>query len=161
MTGVYVSGSAWSSTFDTYLAGHDLGNSTTPSLGYALQTGSSQLTTLPWTNVNTISVQFNQAVTVGTALADAELIGSSREDAPPSLSAATYSFNTATDTATWVLSSALADDRYMLYIPSAAVANTTTGQQLDGDFTTSSSFPSGDGTLAAILPSTSTSCRAM
>ena len=26
------------------------------------------------------------------------------------------------------------------------MANTTTGQQLDGDFTTSSSFPSGDGT---------------
>lgn len=151
VTGVYVSGSGWTDSsptenFDGYLASHGLGNATTPSLGYALQTGGSQLTTLPWANINEISVQFNQAVTVGTALANAELIGSPSKVAPPSLSTATYSFDSTTNTATWLLTSPLPNNKYVLYIPSAAVVNSS-GQQLDGEFTTgSSSFPSGDGT---------------
>ena len=35
---------------------------TIPSLGYALQTGANQLTTLPWANINTICVQFSGPV---------------------------------------------------------------------------------------------------
>ena len=65
ITGVFVSGgSSWASQYYTYLANNGLGNATAPSLGYALKTGASQLTVLPWTNINTISVQFNENVNV-------------------------------------------------------------------------------------------------
>jgi RTX calcium-binding nonapeptide repeat (4 copies)/Dockerin type I domain len=148
VTGVYVRGSAWTSPFLNYLASQGTGDST---LGFAIPTGSSSQTkTLPWTNLNEISVQFNQPVTVDTALADAELIGAAGEPAPPSLSSASFSFNTTTNTATWLLPSGtfLTDDKYILYIPSAAVVSTPSGQPLDGEFANNSTtLPSGNGTL--------------
>ena len=64
VTGLWVKGSSWSSSYDKFLANHGMGDSATPSLGYALQTGSSQSKVLPWVNVNVVEAQFSQAVNV-------------------------------------------------------------------------------------------------
>ena len=141
---MFVDSTGWSSSFTSYLATNNLGSST---LGYQLLTGANQLATLPWNNVNQISVQFNQSVTVDQASQYLELITSGNTAMP--LSSASFSY--ADDVATWTLpSSYLTDDQYMLYIPSAAVTNSA-GQQLDGEFINTSSsgvgssLPSGDG----------------
>ena len=65
VTALYVKGTAWmSGTFDNYLGSHSLGNSATPTLGYALQTGANQSKDLPWLNVNVIEATFSEAVNV-------------------------------------------------------------------------------------------------
>ena len=75
ITAVYVSGgSSWASQYYAYLASNNLGSAT---LGYALKTGNSQLTVLPWTNITTISVQFNENVNVNASLLTAALTGNS------------------------------------------------------------------------------------
>ena len=50
--------------FDSYLGSHTLGNSATPTLGYALQTGANQSKDLPWININVIEATFSEAVNV-------------------------------------------------------------------------------------------------
>ena len=60
MTAAYVKGSTWGAAFTTYLGSHSLGNSSTPTLGYALKTGAAQTTVLPWVNINTIELTFNE-----------------------------------------------------------------------------------------------------
>ncbi|HKD37938.1 MAG TPA: dockerin type I domain-containing protein, partial [Pirellulales bacterium] len=143
IAGVYVSGgAAWSQAFYTYLAGHGLGDS---QLGYAVGGGASQLFPLPWNDMTTVSVAFTQDVTIKAAAAGLALVGSPDLPAAPSLSAASFNYNSTTHTATWTFSALLADDKYLLSIPSSAVVNST-GQSLDGDWATgSSAFPSGDG----------------
>ena len=48
-----------------------------------MRTGASQLTVLPWTNINTISVQFNENVNVNASQLTAALTGNSAAAAPP------------------------------------------------------------------------------
>ncbi len=144
---VYVSGTSWSSSFLTYLAANGMGDA---QLGYQLLGGANQLTPLPWTNITTISVVFTQDVTVNTAQAGLAIYGSPDLAAPASLSSAAFSYNSATHTAQWTFAAPLTDDKYLLAIPSAAVANTL-GTALDGEFTNATAtspggnFPSGDG----------------
>ena len=65
-----MNGTGWS-TFDTYLGSHGFGSAT---LGYALLTGSSQLTPLPWSTINEIDVQFSGPVS-GITAGSIELVG--------------------------------------------------------------------------------------
>ena len=98
VTGVYISGgTGWASQFYTYLANNGLGSAT---LGYALKTGASQLTVLPWTNLNTISVQFNENVTVNASLLTAALTGNGAAATPPGT---TVTYNSTTNVATFTL----------------------------------------------------------
>jgi len=145
---VYVSGgSAWSAGFYQYLSNEGLGGS----LGYSVPGGLNQLRILPWDDLTTISVVFTENVVVNTSQTGLALVGSPDLPPIPSLSAAAFSYSSATDTATWTFSNPLTVDKYLLCIPSAAVANTG-GIALDGDWTNTvgdtagSSFPSGNGT---------------
>ena len=150
VTGVYVKGGTAWSNIDSYFSTHSLGSST---LGYALKAGSSELTDLPWSTITTISVAFSQSVNVAGGVSVAAnsmaLVGGTGTGAAtvPSLS----SFTTSGNTATWVFSSALGENRYVLAVAStgSAFGTPVTNAQaagLDGEFTTSSSsLPSGNG----------------
>ena len=150
VTGVYVNGGTNWSTIDSYFNSHSLG---TTALGYALKTGSAELTNLPWSTITTISVVFSQPVNVAGGVSVAAnsmaLVGGTGTGAAtvPSVS----SFTTSGNTATWVFSSALGENQYVLAVASAGSAFGTpvtdaNGAGLDGEFTKSiSSFPSGNG----------------
>jgi NPCBM/NEW2 domain/Fibronectin type III domain/Dockerin type I domain len=140
---VYVSSSAWQQTFLNDLASSGQGDS---QLGYRVPAGANQLGSLPWTNINIITVQFTEDVTINAAQAGLALTGSPDLPAAPALSAASFSYSSATRAATWVYRSALPLDKYLISIPSSAVTNGL-GAALDGEFTTSTTnFPSGNGT---------------
>ena len=142
VTAVYMSGgSNWSPDFYSYLAASGLGDA---QLGYRLLGGAGQLLPLPWTNITTLSVVFNQDVTIDTANAGLALVGSPDLPQPAALASAAFSY-VAADTAQWTFAAPLALDKYLLELPSAAVTNSQ-GVPLDGEWTTgTSSFPSGDG----------------
>ena len=140
---IYVSGTAWQPSFLNYLASNGIGDS---QLGYRLMGGPNQLASLPWVNVNVISVVFSRDVNINTA--DLALVGSSDLASPPALSTASFSYNSATFTAQWIYHSSLTNDKYLLDIPSAAVTSKASGQALDGEFVNGSGnlLPSGDAT---------------
>ncbi len=142
VAGVYVSGSAWASSFDTYLANKNLGSAT---YGYALQTGSSQLTTLPWTNINQIDVQFSGPVS-GIAQSSLALAGGANGSTPTVTGFAILGNNTYQ----WTLSGPLTNNRYVIGVASTsssfgpAVVDSN-GAGISGTFTTGQAFPSGNG----------------
>jgi hypothetical protein len=142
VTAVYASGgSDWSPSFYAYLAANGLGDA---QLGYRLSGAAGQLLPLLWNNVTTLAVVFSQDVNINVARL--ALVGSSDLPAPAALASAAFSYNGATHTAQWTFAAPLTVDKYLLDIPSAAVANTL-GTPLDGEWTTgTSNFPSGDGT---------------
>jgi fibronectin type 3 domain-containing protein len=140
---VYVGGSAWQQSFLNYLASSGQGDA---QLGYRIPAGANQLATLPWTNINVISIQFTEDVTINPAQAGLILTGSPDLGPAPALSAATFSYSSATRTATWTYSTPLPLDKYLISIPSAAVTNGLSAN-LDGEWTNAaSSYPSGNGT---------------
>ncbi len=143
VSAVYVSGSAWAPSFNTYLANNSLGSA---SYGYALQTGANQLVTLPWTNINQIDVQFSGPVN-GIAQGSLELAGGANGSTP----SVTGFANLGNNTYQWTLSGPLTNNRYVIGVASTsssfgpAVVDSN-GAGLSGTFTTgSSSFPSGNG----------------
>jgi hypothetical protein len=144
VAGVYVNGGAdWSPAFYAYLASSGSGDA---QVGYRLSGGASQLAPLPWTNVTTISVVFSQDVTINTAASGLALVGSPDLAPPAALGSAAFNYASATHTAQWTFGAPLGEDKYLLNIPSSAVANIF-GMSLDGDWTNGASgFPSGNGT---------------
>ncbi len=151
ITAAYVAGSAWASSFDSYLASHTnavtgqlYGNAT---LGYALQTGSSaaQTQTLPWTNINTITVTFSGPVS-GIGLSSLKLNGGSGGSTPTVTGIAQDSSNTYS----WTLSGPLTNNRYAFGVASTgssfgpAVVDSR-GAGISGTFATGQAFPSGNG----------------
>jgi hypothetical protein len=145
--GIYVSGSGWNPDFLAELATSGEGDS---QLGYRLPAGAPQLAALPWSNINSLSVVFNESVTIDTKNPGLALIGSPDIPAPAALSSAAFSYDQATHTATWTFAVPLAADKYLLSIPAAAVTDAL-GSQLDGEWTnpsgsaSGSQFPSGNG----------------
>lgn len=146
--GVYVSGSDWNPDFLAYLAASGVGSS---QLGYRLPAGTAQLASLPWSNIDSLSIVFNEDVNIDTGNAGLALVGSPDQPAPLSLSTAVFSYDHTTHTATWTFTTPLAGDKYLISIPAAAVTDAL-GSQLDGEWTnpsgsdTASQFPSGNGT---------------
>jgi fibronectin type 3 domain-containing protein len=138
---IYVSGSAWQQSFLNYLASNGLGDA---QLGYRLMGGPNQLGSLPWNNVNIISVVFSRDVNINTA--NIALVGSPDLGPAPALGTASFTYNSTTFTATWVYQAALPLDKYLLSIPSAAVTSKVSGAALDGEFANGSGnlLPSGD-----------------
>jgi fibronectin type 3 domain-containing protein len=141
VSAVYVSGSAWQQSFLNFLASNGLGDA---QLGYRLMGGPNQLGSLPWTNVNVISVVFSRDVNINTA--SLALAGSPDLGPAPALGTASFTYNSATFTAQWVYRAALPLDKYLLSIPSAAVTSKASGAALDGEFVNGSGnlLPSGD-----------------
>jgi len=142
VTGIYArgvgSGSAnWNASFLSYLATNNLGDAT---LGYLLSTGGTQLKTLPWSNVNTISIRFSEELTISQS--DLSVIGSANGPAVPAIVG--FSWDAATHTGTWTFASALPRGKFLLHLGGTLVD--LPGNALDGEWTVSSSTQSGDGT---------------
>jgi hypothetical protein len=129
ITGVSVDSTAWSSKFP-YAS------------GYPIPTGSSQLTDLPWINLNQVNITFNEAVNV--AQGDLTVDGVNT----PSYTISNFSYNATTFTATWTFGSSIGADKLLLDLSGTgtnAVTSTAGSVPLDGTWTNgTSTFPSGN-----------------
>ncbi|MEM6391412.1 MAG: SdrD B-like domain-containing protein [Planctomycetota bacterium] len=129
---VEVGSSAWAPGFVDRLRADGLGE-----LGYRVSTGAGQLLTLPWANLDQVSVRFSEDVTVTAD--DLQLAGINSS----SLTATAFSYDAETFTATWTLSAPLGTDRYAIGL--ADTLTDTAGNRLDGDWANDQSTASGDG----------------
>jgi regulation of enolase protein 1 (concanavalin A-like superfamily) len=146
ITGVYVRGTGtgannWAAAFTTYLANNGQGSVTDSTLGYKLSNGANQLRSLPWLNVNTVNIQFNEAVTIGKS--DLTLIGSVNGPALPSVAGSTFRWNSSTLVATWTFASSFPREKVLLHLGNTVLDSG--GAVLDGDWTSFSSTTSGNG----------------
>jgi hypothetical protein len=128
VTHVSVDSTQWSASFP-YAA------------GYAIPTGSAQLTDLPWVNLNQVNMTFNQGVNV----TQASLTVAGVNQAGYTISG--FSYNSTTFTATWTFAAPLAADKLLLDLAAtgpSAVTSAVGGVALDGTWTNGvSKFPSG------------------
>ncbi|GEM_PF-1558433 len=149
VTAVYVRGSSWNTNFLSFLAANMSGSSST--YGYAIPVGSgaTQLQTLPWRNLNRISIAFSEDVSVSQA--QFAIVGS-----VGSYSVSGFSYSATDHVATWSLSAAIGADRLYVALPGdgATPVTDTAGNALDGEWTNPASysqvgatsvFPSGNG----------------
>jgi uncharacterized repeat protein (TIGR03803 family) len=163
ITAAYVSGSAWTTAanttsagteqFDTYLVNHSLGNASIPTVGYALRTGASQTTDIPWVNINTISVSFSSAVS-NIGLGSLMLVGGTGGGAVAAPTATGFASD-GNNTYSWTFPSNLGNNKYIFAIATTGSSFGTLGSTqvtdasgagISGTFTTgSSTFPSGNG----------------
>jgi hypothetical protein len=159
--GAYVAGSAWTTStytptneqFDTYLVNHSLGDATVPAVGYALKTGASQTTDIPWININTISVAFSGPVS-NIGLGSLKLVGGAGTGSVVAPSVTGFASD-GNNTYSWTLSGSLGNNDYVFAVAttgsSFGAAGSTqvtdaSGAGISGKFTTgSSTFPSGNG----------------
>jgi hypothetical protein len=144
VTQVFVSGSSWTPAYKSYLQTQGVGDAT---FGYAVPAGAGQLATLPWGNLNQISVCFNTDV---LAL-DQDL--AVRGVRSPAYDVSAFDYDDATHTATWTLAQPISNDKVMLDLNGGpdGIINFT-GIGLDGDWSNGSqAYPSGDGTPGGSL----------
>ncbi len=149
VTAVYVKGSTWSSNFLSFLADNIGGSSAL--YGYAIPVGSgdTQLQTLPWRNLNQISIAFSEDVSI--AQAQFAIVGS-----VGSYNVSGFSYNATDHVATWSLSAVIGADRLYIALPGsgASPVKDAAGNALDGEWSNpasysqvgaSDTFPSGNG----------------
>jgi len=138
VTGVYVSGSAWAADF--------LSHVDTTGLGYAIPVGSGdQLLTLPWTNLNRITITFSENVDVDSD--DLVLKGVN----VATYAIASFAYNATTYVATWTLSTVIRADKLLIDLDGDGtdpVVGATSGVALDGEWVNGSDTYAtvGDGT---------------
>jgi endonuclease/exonuclease/phosphatase family metal-dependent hydrolase len=152
VTGVYVRGSTWNSTYlsvtPTFVT---VG---TDRLGWQLRDGANQLANsaiVSWSNVNRISVRFDQAISLpqGAALTLKAVTGSGAQTITP-----TAVSLLAGGTVAQFSVSALATGKYVLSIPATGITDAAGTTVLDGEWTTSSSTfaqGSGNGTAGGVF----------
>jgi len=141
VVGVYArgvgAGSAnWNSAFLGYLATNNLGDAL---LGYLLSTGGTQLKTLPWSNVNTISIRFSEEVTI--AQGDLAVIPAANGSTAPNI--IDFSWDSLNHTGTWTFASALPRGKFLLHLGNTIIDSAS--QVFDGEWTVANSRSSGDG----------------
>ena len=144
VTALYVKGSAWTSSFVSYLGSHNLGNAATPTLGYALQTGTNQSKDLPWLNINVIEATFSEAVNVSQS----SLLLTGGTQSGYSTPSVTGFSSLGANTYAWTLSTALTRNRLEIsFLSTGANAVTDTrGAGLSGNWTNgTSTFSPGSG----------------
>ena len=139
VTGVYVSGTNWATTYQSGMQAVGLGNGT----GYLVPGGGAdQLSDLPWNNLNQIQIRFNENVNVQansltvTGISGAQYAFSG------------FNYNSTTDTATWTLSQSISRDQISVRLKSTGTGAVTDtgGLALDGEWTNEvSAYPSGNG----------------
>jgi hypothetical protein len=133
--GVYVASTSWSASFLTELQDNGLGSST---LGYALNTGASQLSTLPWNNINKISIAFSEDVVVSQASLALNGINIG------TYSVTGFSYDAINHVGTWTLGQTIAKDKLLVSINSNILTDIA-GNFLDGEWTNGTSTTSGNG----------------
>jgi hypothetical protein len=137
---VYVSGTSWNAAFKNYLGAHRLGDST---FGYAIPDGARQLDVLPWSQVNQVSIQFDQRVSVQSG--DLAIRGVN----VPNYLISNFAYDNAANTATWTLGSPIANDKLVLDLDAGAAAGVVSSYalRLDGEWANGAgAYPSGNGT---------------
>ena len=149
VTAVYVKGSTWTSGFLSFLAANLSGSSSTYGFAIPVGSGSAQLQTLPWRNIDRISVAFSEDVSVAQAqFAIAGSVGS--------YSVSGFSYNATDHVATWSLSAVIGPDKLYIALPGSGTTPVAdvAGNLLDGEWTNPTSysqagatdtFPSGNG----------------
>ena len=149
VTAVYVKGSAWNTSFLSFLAGNLSGSSSTYGFAIPVGTGDTQLQTLPWRNLNQISIAFSENVSISQA--QFAIVGS-----VGSYSVSGFSYNATDHVATWSLSAVIGADKLYVALPGSGATPVTdvAGNALDGEWTNptsysqvgaTSTFPSGNG----------------
>ena len=135
---VNVAGTNWASSFVSYLESSGFGTG-----GYAIPAGSSQLQTLPWTNINQVRIKFSENVTI--AAADLSISGVNKT----AYVFSGFNYDPNTFTATWTLDAPITKDKLMLDLDAdgmAPVRSVSTNDVLDGAWTDcQSTFNSGNG----------------
>lgn len=131
---VFVRGSTWQSAFGTYLQNRGLGS---VAYGFAIP-ATDQLNELPWTNLNQVSIQFTEPVTVPAASLAIRGVN------VPNYVVGAPTYNAVTMTATWQLGSVVTADKLLLDLAATVTDGTNA---LDGEWTTGAdTYPSGNGT---------------
>ncbi len=135
---VLVKGTAWDEGFLDYLDSQGLGHPSVARLGYRLPSGTKQLDTLAWGNVDTITIAFSEDTVV--AEEDLTLCGMN----VPIYDIASFSYDSETHAATWTLATPNDTDRLWINLPDTV--QDPAGNALDGEWETATNvFPSGDG----------------
>jgi hypothetical protein len=137
--GVYVGSSEWSSAFYDYL------NTTSePDLGFKIPTGTTaQLKSLPWFNVDKITIAFSEDVHIQAN--DLSLSGVNST----ALAFEHFCYDPLEHVATWTLASSLLKNSYQIDLNGNGLdpVRDLDGNVLDGEWTNNSdTFPSGNGT---------------
>ncbi len=149
VTAVYVRGSSWNTDFLSFLQANVSGSSSTYGFAIPVGSGAAQLQTLPWRNLNRISIAFSEDVSV--AQAQFAIVGS-----VGSYSVSGFSYDATDHVATWSLSAVIGADKLYVALPGSGATPVTdvAGNALDGEWTNPTSFsqvgvtsifPSGNG----------------
>ena len=105
--------------------------------GYPVPGGANQTKSIPWNGgVKQVSLRFDRDVAATLGKDDLVMRGTFT----PTYAISDFGYDPATRTGTWTLENAVVKDKVALFLDDALV------QQLDGDWTTGQSYPSGDGT---------------
>jgi hypothetical protein len=137
--GVYVGSSDWSSAFYDYLS-----PPLEPDWGFKIPTGTtSQVKSLPWFNIDKITIEFSEDVHVQAN--DLSISGINSAE----LAFAHFRYDPLEHVATWTLASPLPKNSYQIDLNGNGLdpVRDLNGNMLDGEWTNSSdTFPSGNGT---------------
>lgn len=132
-----VSSTQWTTQFNDYLVTHSLGTD-----GYRVPTGSaSQIKSLPWKNIDTLIVTFNEDVDVRRDHLSISGVSATN------FTIQQFSYDVDSHRATWVFSAPLGPNSYSVEVDGDGVSPVKNlgGATLDGEWTTSTStYPSGN-----------------
>lgn len=138
VTAVEVGSSDWDAAFTDFLVANDLGTK-----GFAIADGSAdQLKTLPWSNLDELSITFDQDVHIDSS--DLAVSGVNTTQYQPT----SFFYDPQTRTATWSFSQPFDEDRILIDLNADGLDPITNlaGDRLDGEWTdTVSTFSSGNG----------------
>jgi methionine-rich copper-binding protein CopC len=116
-----------------------LGSSAASGEGFELASGANQLTTIPWTNINQISIAFSEFVNVSQS--SLTLYNSANTTVPIS----GFSYNGTANIATWQFATPLVAGKYVMNLAGTSVTDSN-NTELDGAWTTGvSTFAAGSG----------------
>lgn len=139
VTDVNLSSTDWDSSFVDYLEQSSLGTD-----GYSIPVGSaSQLTTLPWTNLNQIHITFSEDVTIDSY--DLSITGVNQT----SYEFSDFTYDDQNFVATWTFSNYLENDKLLIDLDADGLdpVQDVDENALDGEWTDgSSTYDSGDST---------------
>ena len=138
---VLAGGGSWTTGFTDALSASGAGSAH----GYRVSTGLEQHRALPWTNVDAVSMRFDEAVTVSAG--DLSVTHSSG-----SYGVTGVTYDPSTHTATWTLDASLSADHVQIMLADSvadAASNALDGEWVDGQSTVS-----GDGTAGGALSMT-------
>jgi hypothetical protein len=133
VTNVWSGSSAWLGSFTAALGSAN---------GYALPTDATQLKTLPWINVNRLTLGFNEDVIVQQD--DLQLHSGATQS---TYGWSGFTYDGTADTGTWSLLAFLTADKLRLRLDGTSAAGVTdvAGNLLDGEWTDAAdAFPSGN-----------------